>query len=168
MSGQNGVVWFAVCHSTTIKPTGLARGGNTAVRRKKQKLPLACRANSPTIGANSSDMVLPNKKPPSGGTSAAKRLPLACRANSPTIGANSSGIILPNKKNAVRRNIRREAATSRLSGEQPDDRRKTPTARFTNHAVSCRRMYRAARSTSNQGDTEGVDSSPRPRGRPPI
>ena len=41
-------------------------------------------------------------------------------------------------------------------GLKPDDWRKTPGTQFPNHAVSNRRMYRAARSPSNQGGGEGV------------
>ena len=74
----------------------------------------------------------------------------------------------PQSDKKIRRQAEKRKTTSRLPGGQPGDRRKTPATPFQNHAVSNRRMYRAARSTSNQGGGEGVYDCTRLSRRPPI
>ncbi|MBO5821799.1 MAG: hypothetical protein J6R86_02150, partial [Lentisphaeria bacterium] len=76
-----------------------------------------------------------------------QRLPIACCATAQRYAPDSNGIILQNKKTAVRRNIRREAAASRLPGGSP-----ATGAKLQRHSSSNRRDDRAMMTKKERGD----------------
>ena len=126
--------------------------------------------------------ILPDKIPPSGGTSAAaaaptQKLPLACRANSPTIGGTPA-TSFPNHAVSYRRDDRamitqkragrRELPFTLLPRSFQVSAHEGPPHTNRDSPVISQRMYRVARSPSNQGDGEGVYDCTRLSWRPPI
>ena len=144
--GQVGQVnWYAMCQSPTIKPAGLLarKHRRLAYWSTRSRTGRTCRTSR------------------TGGLVC--RVPIANKKNSRVARAENTADWQKNRRQAEKKKNYHSPAgrTARRQAQQP-------TTSFSKPRCSSRRMYRAARSTSNQGGGEGVDSRPQPNRRPPI